>query len=140
MMVNVFVYGTLKPGEAYYETFCQPHAVATVPALTQGCLFHLSLGYPGLTVGDGWVTGALLQFRDAAAIARMDAFEDYDPNLPDTENQYIRQLRPVFSPSRQPLGTAWMYVMSPQRIHQHNGILIPEGVWSRQQWPSIAPE
>jgi gamma-glutamylcyclotransferase (GGCT)/AIG2-like uncharacterized protein YtfP len=138
-MPQIFVYGTLKPGEAYYETYCQPHVVATVPALTQGRLFHLPQGYPALTVGTGWVTGALLQFPDASAIAQMDAFEDYHPHLPDDENQYVRQLHPIFSLHHEPLGTAWMYIMSPQRVQQYHGILLPEGVWSQQQWPSIRP-
>ena len=137
-MLTVFVYGTLKPGEAYYKPYCEPYVVTVVPALTRGCLFHLPEGYPAMTLGDGWVTGALLQLRDDQAIAHMDELEDYDPALSQADNLYIRQLRPVFSMERQPLGLAWLYWMRPERVRQSGGIPIPAGVWSRQQWPSIS--
>lgn len=154
-MLKVFVYGTLKPGEAYYKEYCEPYVLEAMPALTKGCVFHLPQGYPAMTLGDllpktldnfpletlheRYVTGALLHLKDEAAIAPMDEFEDYDPTLSEAENLYIRQLRPVFSLDYQPLGSAWMYVMQPERVHQYGGILVPTGNWSREQWHSIAP-
>ena len=139
MIANFFVYGTLKPGEAYYTTYCEPYVVEIVPAIAQGCLFHLPMGYPAMTLGDRSVMGALLQLRDETAIAHMDDFEDYDPALPEAENLYIRQLRPVFSLEQQPLGNAWIYMMQLERVQQYQGILVPSGNWSQQQWPSITP-
>jgi gamma-glutamylcyclotransferase (GGCT)/AIG2-like uncharacterized protein YtfP len=136
-MPKVFVYGTLKPGEAAHEQYCAPYLKASQPAWMRGLLFHLPEGYPALTVGDRWVAGALLQLRDEAAIARMDAFEDYDPTLPDADNLYVRRSRPVFSANHQSLGTAWVYLMAPERVTELGGIAIPSGVWSGQQWPSI---
>jgi gamma-glutamylcyclotransferase (GGCT)/AIG2-like uncharacterized protein YtfP len=139
-MLRVFVYGTLKPGEAYYSIYCEPLAVQVQPALTQGQLYHLPQGYPALTVGKNWVTGALLHFRDDSGLAALDAFEDYDPTLPEGENEYQRQCRPIYTLTRQPLGDAWMYVMQGDRVRHRGGIAIPSGVWSRAQWPSILPE
>lgn len=138
-MCSVFVYGTLKPGEAYYRQYCQPYVVGeAIPAIVQGCLFHLPLGYPAMTLGNGWVTGALLRIGDEQAIAYLDEFEDYDPNpLSTADNLYTRQLRSVFSPKQQPLGRAWMYVMQVEKVQQYGGIPIPAGNWSRHQWPSI---
>lgn len=138
-MLKVFVYGTLKPGEAYYHDYCEPYVVEAVPALTQGSLFHLPQGYPAMALGESDVIGFLLQLRDATAIAYMDEFEDYDPSLPEAMNLYVRQLRPVFSRKRQPLGSAWVYVMCDEYIRQNRGIPVPTGNWSRQHWHSIAP-
>ncbi|NER84268.1 MAG: gamma-glutamylcyclotransferase [Leptolyngbya sp. SIO1D8] len=109
-MLKVFVYGTLKPGEAFYEEYCAPYVVVAIPAITQGCLFHLPEGYPAMTLDDAyrdrWVTGALLQFRDETAISHIDEFEDYDPAGSNVDNLYLRLRRPVFSIDRHPLGSA----------------------------------
>lgn len=137
-MVQLFVYGTLKPGEAYYQQYCEPYVLEATPALARGQLFHLPEGYPAMAEGEGWVTGAVLTLVEGA-IAHMDAFEDYDPALPEADNLYSRKRCPVFSSDRQSLGLAWMYIMAPERVHHCGGILIPSGIWSRQQWHSIYP-
>jgi gamma-glutamylcyclotransferase (GGCT)/AIG2-like uncharacterized protein YtfP len=136
-MLAVFVYGTLKPGEAAYKRYCEPYVVKAQVAWVQGHLFHLPQGYPALTEGDRWVEGTWLQLRDAAAIAQMDAFEDYIPTRPDTENLYVRRPCDVFSRARRPLGRAWVYRMERQQVLALGGIEVPTGVWSRHQWPSI---
>ncbi|MEL6398283.1 MAG: gamma-glutamylcyclotransferase [Cyanobacteria bacterium J06626_4] len=138
-MVTVFVYGTLKPGEAAYRRYCQPQVVSAQPALVQGDLFHLPQGYPALTVGDRWIKGFRLQLQDDRAIATIDEFEDYDPSRLAAENLYVRQQLPIFSPTRHPLGTAWVYQMERQRIQALGGVVVTSGDWSRQQWPSLAP-
>lgn len=137
MMLTVFVYGTLKPGEAAHRRYCEPYLLAAQPAWVQGHLFHLPQGYPALAPGDRWVEGSLLQLRTAEAIDQIDAFEDYDPNVADDENLYVRRSHPVFSAQRQPLGAAWVYFMAPERIATLGGIAIPEGVWSGRRWGSI---
>jgi gamma-glutamylcyclotransferase (GGCT)/AIG2-like uncharacterized protein YtfP len=147
-MVPVFVYGTLKPGEAYFETFCKPYINRWVPAQTIGTLFHLPMGYPALAadsvtpegMGDRWVYGAVLHFKTETEIAQLDDFEGYNPALPDRDNQYVRQWRSIFSREQQSLGEAWMYVMTQEQVLKHEGILIPDGTWTRQQWPSITPK
>ena len=137
-MVTVFVYGTLKPGEAAYRRYCQPQVVSAQPTLVQGDLFHLPQGYPALTVGDRWIKGFRLQLQDDRAIAAIDEFEDYDPSRSATENLYVRQQWPIFSPVQHPWGTAWVYWMGRQRIHALGGVVVTSGNWSRQQWPSLA--
>ncbi|MDB9526234.1 gamma-glutamylcyclotransferase [Oscillatoria sp. CS-180] len=136
-MPPLFVYGTLKPGEAAYSKYCAPYVSEATSAYMKGDLFHLPQGYPAMTDGDRWVQGALLQLKSEQAIAQMDAFEDYNPTLSAAENLYTRQHRPVFDRNHQPLGTAWVYLMQRDRIEQSTGILLPNGVWSQQQWPSI---
>lgn len=136
-MPSVFVYGTLKPQEAAYETYCAPFVVSAQPATTRGELFHLPQGYPAMTIGDHWIRGALLTFRDEAAIARIDHFEDYDPTRPPSANLYQRLRQPVFAITQQPLGTAWVYRMSPQQVCALGGTRIDNGVWSKQFFSSI---
>ncbi|WP_204138039.1 gamma-glutamylcyclotransferase [Halomicronema sp. CCY15110] len=136
-MCKLFVYGTLKPDESAYANYCAPHVMRAEVALMQGQLFHLPQGYPAMTVGDRWVTGALLTLRDEAAIAHIDQFEDYDPTLPATSNLYQRLQRPVFATTQAPLGTAWAYLMAAERVIALGGIPIDEGIWSRRTFPSI---
>jgi gamma-glutamylcyclotransferase (GGCT)/AIG2-like uncharacterized protein YtfP len=139
-MVTMFVYGTLKPGEAYHERYCRPHLVQATPARVQGRLYHLPMGYPALTDEAGWVVGTRLQLRDAAALAAMDAFEGYDPERSPVDNAYTRQWRSVCAIDGTALGSAWMYVMAVARVHHHQGVWIPTGVWSQTDWPSIQPD
>lgn len=138
-MIHVFVYGTLQPGEAYHRPYCEPHLVEATPALTRGHLYHLPVGYPALTEGTDWVAGSLLTLRDEAALAALDRFEGYDAQLPADDNEYERRQWPVFSRDRLPLGSAWMYRMTPAQVRQRGGLYIPAGTWSRAQWPSITP-
>ncbi|MBD2327448.1 gamma-glutamylcyclotransferase [Alkalinema sp. FACHB-956] len=48
--INVFVYGTLKPGHAAYDRFCAGKTIAEVAAIVPGRLYHLPLGYPAMTL------------------------------------------------------------------------------------------
>lgn len=50
--VRVFVYGTLKPGEANYKRYCAGKVIDVKIALVQGKLFALPMGYPAMTLGD----------------------------------------------------------------------------------------
>lgn len=137
-MYPVFVYGTLKPQEAAYEKYCAPFVVSAQPATMRGELFHLPQGYPAMTTGRHWITGALLTFHDKSAIARIDLFEDYDPARPPAANGYQRCTRAVFSTTQQSLGWAWVYLMPYGRVTSTGGTPITNGVWSRQQYPSIS--
>ncbi|MEM9120086.1 MAG: gamma-glutamylcyclotransferase [Cyanobacteria bacterium P01_F01_bin.56] len=137
-MYQVFVYGTLKPHEAAYEKYCEPFVIATRPACMQGDLFHLPQGYPAMTTGDRWISGALLIFSEDEAIARIDQFEDYDPIRPAAANLYQRCDRSVFSPARQPLGLAWVYLMSPEHVTTFGGVRVDNGDWSKQRFAAMS--
>ena len=43
-LVRVFVYGTLKPGEANYKRYCAGKVVDVKTAFVQGKLFALPMG------------------------------------------------------------------------------------------------
>jgi len=63
-LVRVFVYGTLKPGEANYKRYCANKVVDVKKAFAQGKLFALPMGYPAMTLGDSQVYGYLLSFSN----------------------------------------------------------------------------
>jgi gamma-glutamylcyclotransferase (GGCT)/AIG2-like uncharacterized protein YtfP len=127
--VRVFVYGTLKPGEANYERYCKNHC-KVVEAMVLGQLYDLSLGYPALTAGNLPVYGFLLSFTDPDILATLDELEDYDPACPPEQNEYVRIKTAVFSLARQPVGWAWTYCMTQSQIQQFGGVLLPQGKWS----------
>jgi gamma-glutamylcyclotransferase (GGCT)/AIG2-like uncharacterized protein YtfP len=133
---QVFVYGTLKPGECN-DWVIKDYVLATCPAIALGQLFSLPLGYPAMTPGNDPIQGVLLSFRDSSILTTLDAFEQHDPQkfaqyAPGQilqQNQYQRHPIAVFTPSHQPLGTAWAYLMTPEQINRLGGILLPGGRW-----------
>ena len=131
-LLKVFVYGTLKPGEVNYQRYCAGKVVAATPAIARGQLFALSLGYPAMTTGTQTVHGFLLSFDHPAILSRLDALEDFVPGRSPEQNEYQRELIPVFGAEGQLLGDAWAYLMHPQRIQQLRGVLLPNGIWSPQ--------
>ena len=130
--IDVFVYGTLKPGGPYHQQYCAPYLKTSQPAQVRGLLYDLpALGYPAMTLGEGWVKGYLLTLH-AAAIAGLDYLEGYNPgedfqDEDDFEAEYVRQRTMVFDLVGQLMGKAWIYLMGEP----------PDGaVWlSDGQWP-----
>lgn len=127
-MINVFVYGTLKPGEANFDRHCQ-QALEMQEAIAHGTLYALSMGYPAMTSGDSPIYGFLLSFNDPKILVELDALEDYCPNCPFEQNEYYRQKIQTFSLTRQPLCDAWVYLMECEKA-KRLGVLLPEGRWT----------
>ncbi|MGC1393814.1 MAG: gamma-glutamylcyclotransferase [Coleofasciculaceae cyanobacterium] len=127
--LKIFVYGTLKPGESNYQRFCAGKVVVEEKAIAYGQLFALSLGYPGMTIGKSLIQGFVLTFADAAILSILDELEDYDPNRPETENEYNRQLIETFDLSGKSLGMVWVYLMSLERVEKLGGVRIDSGCW-----------
>lgn len=128
--LQVFVYGTLKPGEINFAAYCQSRGCEATPAMVFGRLYSLPLGYPAITAGDLPVYGFLLSFPDATALAELDQLEDYDPTRPSEQNEYLREQTDVLLLDRTRVGSAWIYRMSPGRIQALGGIWLPQGDWS----------
>ncbi|MEB3311851.1 MAG: gamma-glutamylcyclotransferase [Snowella sp.] len=128
--MNVFVYGTLKPGERNYPTYCQGKAIAEHKVYTYGKLYHLCLGYPGMTAGQDKITGYLLTFADQSVLAELDELETYDPQVKPEQNEYQRQLIPIYDLEDHYLGEAWGYVMTPEKIKAFQGMYLPSGCWT----------
>lgn len=127
--MKVFVYGTLKPGECNYQSYCADRVVEAIAAYTWGQLYHLPLGYPAFTSGSQKVKGFLLIFTDEEILESLDQLEDYHPQRSPQDNEYERQKIPVYDLCDKPLGEAWGYVMALEKVQQLGGVLVPSGWW-----------
>ena len=141
MSIDLFVYGTLKPGEISYH-LCAQQVLEAHPVRVRGMLFHLPLGYPALTLeGDQWAWGFLLRFADETILDVLDDYEAHAPEVLEREVpgieidqvQYDRQWVQTYDLTAQPFDRAWVYVMTPEQIQSLGGIWLPEGKWSSQQ-------
>jgi gamma-glutamylcyclotransferase (GGCT)/AIG2-like uncharacterized protein YtfP len=129
--LKLFVYGTLKPGEQNYHYFCASQVIEAKKAYAWGQLYHLPLGYPAMTVGKNKVMGFLLIFFNEEILKNLDELEDYNPQRSPQKNEYDRQKIPIYDLSGEPLGEAWSYIMTEQKVRQLKGILVPSGWWSK---------
>lgn len=126
--LQVFVDGTLKPGEANYR-LCENQVLTAKKAVASGKLFTLPMGYPAMTLGDSKVHGYLLSVADSSLLTELDDLEDYQPNRQIAENLYDRQYIKIFEPTGLSLGSAWVYLMTPKKIYQLGGISLVDGYW-----------
>lgn len=142
-MVNIFVYGTLKPGERNYPV-CAREVASARPAIAPGHLFALPFGYPAMVPDpshSGWVQGFLLALVNSESLTRLDAFEQHDseefrryaPGLLLHQHQYQRQPIDTFDPDQNRLMTAWAYLMTAEQVRRLGGILLPDGAWSEEK-------
>lgn len=129
-LVRVFVYGTLKPGEANYKKYCAGKVVDVKRAFVQGKLFALPMGYPAMTLGDSQVHGYLLTFTNSKILKELDVLEDYHSDRQTPENLYNRQIIEVYEPRSLSLGWAWVYLMTLEQVEQLASFLQPDGWWS----------
>ncbi|HEY9795429.1 MAG TPA: gamma-glutamylcyclotransferase [Leptolyngbyaceae cyanobacterium] len=128
--LKIFVYGTLKPGEANYKRFCAGSVVEAKRAIAFGQLFNLPLGYPAMRPGESPVQGFLLTFTDPKVLSILDELEDYDPHRTPEDNEYDRQQVEIYDLGRQSLGLAWVYLMTSEQVQHLGGVLMRSGWWS----------
>ncbi|MBW4553088.1 MAG: gamma-glutamylcyclotransferase [Aphanocapsa sp. GSE-SYN-MK-11-07L] len=126
---QVFVYGTLMPGQSGYQQFCAGQVIQTRRAIAPGQLYDLPAGYPAMTSGPGWVQGYVLAFANPQILVQLDDYEDYDPGRGKADNLYYRQQLEVFSRDRTSLGLAWVYLMRSQFVQVMGGKYLPSGRW-----------
>lgn len=87
--IDVFVYGTLKPGGTYHQQYCAPYLQTVRLAQVRGLLYDLPLlGYPAMTLSDGWVKGYWFRL-DAAAMPGLDYLEGYSPDGSDDDETFL---------------------------------------------------
>lgn len=87
----VFVYGTLRRGQANDITRLRPAPRLLGRARVRGRLYHLG-AYPGVVLsGDGWVLGEVYAI-EAALEARLDEIEMIYPQQRD---EYVKRQLPV---------------------------------------------
>jgi gamma-glutamylcyclotransferase (GGCT)/AIG2-like uncharacterized protein YtfP len=130
-MIEVFVYGTLKPNESNYSAYCEGKVINSRTVYTKGHLYHLTaLGYPGLTEGEGWVKGILLTFNADYDMGLLDGLEDYQPGRSPAENEYQRCRIPIYNLEREFISEAWGYRMTPVKVAFYGGIFLSSGWWT----------
>ena len=127
---NVFVYGTLKPGEKNYLNYCAGKTIKETKAYVRGQLYHLSLGYPAITKGDKKIEGYLLTFADRSILTSLDELEDYQPKRSPDLNEYYRQQVSIYDLADGFLAEAWVYLMNIEKIKLLKGILVNSECWS----------
>ena len=130
----VFVYGTLKPGGYYHDTYCGGFQFDLFEGQVKGQLYSFpSLGYPGATEHDTQsIQGVLLVFKhpEREVLSKLDILEGYDPTRPTDQNEYYRKQVPVFDTQDQLIcDAAWCYFMEPSKVDALNGVLIPDSYW-----------
>ncbi|MBD1913873.1 MULTISPECIES: gamma-glutamylcyclotransferase family protein [unclassified Leptolyngbya] len=134
MVIRVFVYGSLKPGEVNYKRYCQGRVTSEEEAIARGDLYDFPhLGYPAMTGGSSLVYGYVLSFDDPTLLQSLDWLEEYDPHRPVEENEYYREIIEVEGCDRQPLGQAWCYLMHPDKILTLRGVQVASGKWASRQ-------
>ncbi len=131
-MLQVFVYGTLKPGECNYQRYCVGKVVEEKEAIAYGQLFDLSLGYPAMTTGESPVQGFVLTFADSGILSVLDELEDYNLHRQPEENEYNRLQIATYDKAGEALGLAWVYLMTFEKIKRFEGALMPSGWWGNQ--------
>ena len=129
LAIKVFVYGTLKPGEANYRHYCQGKIKTPISAYTFGSLYSLPLGYPAMTKGKNRVWGFLLEFDDFEILKSLDRLEDYQEQRACDLNLYYRSLTLVYSVDNLPIALAWTYYMKLERVIQYGGTKVTSGNW-----------
>lgn len=136
-MIEVFVYGTLKPGEINDWVYGQ-QAISSRQAIVWGQLYALAIGYPALTSGDQPIQGLILTFNEGNILAVLDQFEQHPPDrfqrcfphLAVDEHQYTRLAVETFDLNHQPTGEAWAYTMTTEQVRRLGGIKILGGQWT----------
>ena len=68
-------------------------------------------------------------FNDFTILQELDELEDYDPRRQPVENDYTRELVITYPLTENSSTLAWVYLMTPDRIQQLGGILLPNGWW-----------
>lgn len=127
---NVFVYGTLKPGEANFAAYCQGKVIAQTPAYTWGNLYALPVGYPAMTEGNSKVQGMLLSFNDPQILQSLDRLEGYQSQRAAELNEYYRAFVMVYSFGDRPINQAWAYYMTLAQVRQYKGIKLTANSWT----------
>ncbi|MCC0176677.1 gamma-glutamylcyclotransferase [Waterburya agarophytonicola K14] len=128
--LKVFVYGTLKPGEANYSHYCNGYVESQTIAYTKGILYALPIGYPAMVEGNNKVRGILLTCKNSDILASLDRLEGYQPQRKSGLNEYYRLLVSVYSLEDQLIDLAWAYFMTPEKIREYKGILVESNWWT----------
>ncbi len=128
---EIFVYGTLLPGQERFRLIAQMVA-GREAARTRGRLLHLPEGYPALMeTEEGWVQGELLQFNEPIekVLDVCDRIEGYQPD--DEESSLFIRVAKQVEPEGRASKEAWCYIVSPALREKslREGQEVDDGDW-----------
>lgn len=131
----VFVYGTLRPGQAPYNRLLAGRTTAEPLTSMASLSMHLSANraYPWAVTGGNGITGNQMTIRSgvyAQTMGEIDAYERYNPSVPAAQQPYyVRELRATRTGTR-----SWVYLASPRMAPyvRQSLPLIPSGDWFRR--------
>ena len=129
-ILDVFVYGTLKPGEANYPAYCEGKVLSQIPAYTWGDLYALPVGYPAMVEGNNKVQGVLLKLNNFSILKNLDQLEGYQEHRRSNLNEYNRQLVTVYRFDDRAIAQAWAYFMTLVKVRQYQGEKVTSGNWT----------
>lgn len=90
-LLKVFVYGTLKPGESYYQKYGLDCLSQAEKATAIGSLYHLPrYHYPAMGKGYNTVWGYVLQISHPRVLNELDYLEGYIKGIIPTGNSYLQ--------------------------------------------------
>ena len=128
---EIFVYGTLLPGEANFQQIATMVA-GREAARTRGRLFHLPLGYPALMEAEeGLLHGVPLRFNEPIekVLDVCDRIEGYQPD--DEESSLFIRVAKQVEPEGGASKEAWCYSVGPALREEslREGQEVDDGDW-----------
>jgi gamma-glutamylcyclotransferase (GGCT)/AIG2-like uncharacterized protein YtfP len=121
---HIVLYGSLRRGEAMFETLGLGAALDFVSAeRIPGVLYDLG-DFPGLVAGDGSVRGELYRVRDPGVWRQLDEYEEYYPQRPE-RSLFVRRLVQLANGV-----DAWVYFYNRPVIGHRR---IASGEWRRRR-------
>ncbi|WP_454295650.1 gamma-glutamylcyclotransferase [Salana multivorans] len=129
----VFTYGTLRPGESAWGRVSNDVTTTRGSRMADMSLYlSADRSFPWGVEGGSGIAGDLLYLKPASygeVIARMDAYERYNPALPPDNQAYVRSRRTATDGTQ-----SWVYVTGPrQAVYVRQSLpWISSGDWKRR--------
>ncbi len=130
----LFVYGTLRPGEANFHHYLQHRTSKIQAARVRGRLYWIPRGnYPYLTEGEDQVFGEVVWVKPevwTSVLKAIDRLEEYDPD-DEASSWYLRRIVVTRLTDNSTL-RCWTYLWNRPR----QGTLIMSGDWKKRELDS----
>lgn len=124
--MKVFVYGTLMKGFGNYNYYLKDRIISLKKGETEGLLYHLPAGYPGMIEGKGTVKGQIVELLNNGDIEKLDGLEGFYGE--GKNNLYDRIEKEVFTEDGETL-YCQAYIYRDIEYARNYGIYIQDGNW-----------
>lgn len=128
---HFFFYGNLMSSFPSHEKLLKPYTLSVRKASTNGQLYHLSSGYPVMTLGEDKIKGEIMLLKDTKTlITYLDVLKGYyGPGRKENHYERIIQLIQIEETGEKIL--AYVYVCPSYMLEEVEvrGIMISDGDW-----------